>query len=361
MTLSSDTLRKTRVLVVEDSELMRNVLVEIITDSIDFRVVGQAATGYEAIRLVHELNPDIVTLDLQMPDLGGLGTLGYIMSETPRPVVIVSAYVSDRAAAPALQALEFGAVELVAKPAGDERRDVDVLGDRLLDALRAASEARVANLRMTDHRTRAVKPEAQVQSTAARSAIAIAASTGGPRALSEIIPNLPVGLPSAFLIVQHMPPGFTKPFAERLAMLSTVPVREANDGDVLQAGSVYLAPGGRHMSLQRTADGISIALTDGEAIWGVKPAGDVLFKAVAEHFGPASAGIVLTGMGRDGAEGLRAIREVGGWTAVQDLASSVVYGMPKFAAPHADDELSLDAMVKAITTNCMSIARKRRR
>lgn len=340
---------------------MRNLLVEIITDSMDFRVVGQAQTGYEAIKLVHELNPDIVTLDLQMPDLGGLGTLGYIMSETPRPVVVVSAYVSDRTAGPALQALEYGAVEIVSKPAGDQRRAVDILSNRLLDALRAASQAQVANLRVNNERTRAAKTDNYDESGVARSAIAIAASTGGPRALTEIIPQLPVGLPAAVLIVQHMPPGFTKPFAERLATLSTVPVMEADEGQIVQAGSVYIAPAGRHMSLKRTARGITIALTDGETIWGVKPAADVLFKAVAEHFGPASAGIVMTGMGRDGADGLRAIREVGGWTAVQNAASSVVYGMPKFAAQHADEELSLDEIAEAIATNSMNMARKRRR
>jgi two-component system chemotaxis response regulator CheB len=361
MTSSSDGLRKSRVLVVEDSELMRNLLVEIITDSIDFRVVGQAQTGYEAIKLVHELNPDIVTLDLQMPDLGGLGTLGYIMSETPRPVVIVSAYVSNRTAGPALQALEYGAVEIVSKPAGDQRRAVDILSNRLLDALRAASQAQVANLRVNNERTRTARSENHDESAVARSAIAIAASTGGPRALTEIIPQLPVGLPAAVLIVQHMPPGFTRPFAERLATLSSVPVMEAEEGQVIQAGSVYIAPAGRHMSLTRSANGVSIALMDGDTIWGVRPAADVLFKAVAEHFGPASAGIVLTGMGRDGADGLRAIREVGGWTAVQNAASSVVYGMPKFAAQHAVDELSLDEIAEAIATNSMNMARKRRR
>jgi two-component system, chemotaxis family, protein-glutamate methylesterase/glutaminase len=361
MTSSSDALRKTRVLVVEDSELMRNLLVEIITDSADFRVVGQAQTGYEAIKLVHELNPDIVTLDLQMPDLGGLGTLGYIMSETPRPVVVVSAYVSDRTAGPALQALEYGAVEIVSKPAGDQRRAVDILSNRLLEALRAASQAEIANLRVNNERTRTARPENHDESSVARSAITIAASTGGPRALTEIIPQLPVGLPAAVLIVQHMPPGFTKPFADRLATLSAVPVMEAEEGQVIQAGSVYIAPAGRHMSLKRLANGVAIALTDGDTLWGVRPAADVLFKAVAEHFGPASAGIVLTGMGRDGAEGLRAIREVGGWTAVQNAASSVVYGMPKFAAQHADEELSLDEIAEAIATNSMNMARKRRR
>ena len=175
------TARKTRVLVVDDSELMRNLLVEIITDSMDFRVCGQAATGYEAIRMLHELNPDVVTLDLQMPDLGGLEALGYIMSEAPRPVVVVSSHVADQTG-PALTALEYGAVEVVAKPAGDERRDVEILADRLMDALRAAAQARIANLRMHRPLARNIHASGNTISSdrmGARCAVAIAASTGG--------------------------------------------------------------------------------------------------------------------------------------------------------------------------------------
>jgi two-component system, chemotaxis family, protein-glutamate methylesterase/glutaminase len=355
-----DSLRKTRVLIVDDSELMRSVLADIITDSMDFRVIGQASTGYEAIRLVHELNPDVVTLDLEMPDLGGLDTLGYIMSEAPRPVIVVSAHVAGNTE-PALKALDYGALEIVPKPAGDARSDVDVLADRLLLALRAARSAHVGNLRVRRIPLLKHEPQPRITTDSARSAIAIAASTGGPRALAEIIPRLPVGLPSAFLIVQHMPPGFTAPFAERLAALSEVSVAEARDGELLRAGCAYLAPAGMHMALRRGPEGIVVALENGEPVWGVKPAADVLFRSLAEHYGPSSGGVVLTGMGRDGAAGLRAIRDVGGWTAVQDSASSVVYGMPKAAAEHAEDELPLDNMAHVLATNSMNIARKRRR
>lgn len=353
--------RKKRVLVADDSDLMRKLLSEIIDASVDFRVVGEARTGYEAIRLLHELNPDIITLDLQMPDLGGLDTLGYVMSEAPRPVIVVSSHVQEMTQ-PALQALEYGALDIVAKPAGDEARDVDVLGDRLMDALRAANAASVANLQAR-HPIVAARPRAPVSDApaAARSAVAIAASTGGPRALAEIVPRIPEGLPSAVLIVQHMPATFTRAFSERLAGLSTVPVKEAAEGDILRAGWVYIAPGGVHMSLQRGADGIAIALDPSEPIWGVRPAADILFCAVAKHFGPASMGVVLTGMGRDGADGLRAIHEVGGWTAVQDMASSVIYGMPKAAAQYANDEVSLDKVAEVVASRSLIIARKRRR
>jgi two-component system, chemotaxis family, protein-glutamate methylesterase/glutaminase len=354
-------LRKTRVLIVDDSELMRRLLSEIINHTMDFRVTAEATNGYEAIRLIHETDPDIVTLDLEMPGLGGLEALGYIMSESPRPVIVVSSHVSGKSEL-ALKALEYGAVEIVAKPAGDSRSDVEMLGDRLMDALRAARTARMTNLRMQRPALRRIAPQApRLSNATAPSAIGIAASTGGPRALTEIIPNLPVGLPSALLIVQHMPTGFTKPFAERLATLSEVPVTEARDGQIVQAGCVYIAPAGTHMALRRSGESIVTSLEDGDALWGVKPAADVLFKSIAEHFGPASAGVVLTGMGRDGAAGLRAIREVGGWTAVQDSASSVVYGMPKNASEHADEMLGLENIAGVIATHSLALARKRRR
>lgn len=195
----------------------------------------------------------------------------------------------------------------------------------------------------------------------ARCVIGIAASTGGPRALSEILPKLPVGLPSAFLIVQHMPAGFTKSFAERLAALSELPVAEARDGQVVRAGCAYIAPAGVHMALRPAQDGIVISLEEGEAVWGVKPAADVLFQSIADHYGPASGAVVLTGMGRDGASGLRAIRDAGGWTAVQDSSSSVIYGMPRHAAEHADEHYPLEKMAEAIAQNSLVIARKRRR
>ena len=181
-------------------------------------------------------------------------------------------------------------------------------------------------------------------SSHARCAIGIAASTGGPRALSEIVPRLPVGLPSAFLIVQHMPHGFTKPFAERLASISELPVSEAHDGQIVRPGCAYVAPAGVHMALRKTKEGVVIALNEDDALWGVRPAADVLFRSIAEHFGPASGGVVLTGMGRDGAEGLRMIRDRGGYAVVQDKTTSIVYGMPQaaLATAGADRVLPLD-------------------
>src|SRR5687768_10486255 len=357
--LSSDgwPARRARWLIVDDSDLMRSLLTEIIEESDDFKVAGAARNGLEAIRLLHELNPDIVTLDIEMPDLNGLETLGYIMSEAPRPVVIVSAH-TDAIAPSVIKAYDYGAIEIVAKPAGDNRRDADVLGKRLVEALNAAAGAQMRNL---SPRVAIRPPSARTwaQQGHARCAVAIAASTGGPRALTEIIPRLPADFPCAVLVVQHMPATFTGTFANRLAELSHLPVREAKHREIVEAGVVYIAPGGQHVTLKRQRDHIAIVLTDEDPLWGVRPAADLLLRDVARYFGPASMGLVLTGMGRDGAEGLRHIQEVGGWTAVQDEASAVIYGMPKYAAPYAAEHIPLSEIADLLAVTARRVCRRR--
>lgn len=340
---------RTRVLVVDDSTLWRQMLVEMIEATDEYDVIAQARTGLEAIRLMHEHEPDVITLDLEMPDLGGLDTLGYIMSEAPRPVVILSAH-SQAGAPQTLRALEYGAVDFVLKPGADGDREA--LRARLLVALGAARQARMSNLRlrMPDRRdpARPVRwSGARVGADAPPAALAIAASTGGPRALVDVVPRLPAGLHASVLVVQHMPAAFTAHLARRLDELSPLPVREAIDGELLRASQVYIAPGGVHLLCARRNGRIVAELRDSAPVWGVRPSADALFLSVASHFGPRSAGVVLTGMGRDGAEGLRAIREVGGWTGAQDRDTSVIYGMPRFAASHALEILPLDAVAPA--------------
>jgi two-component system chemotaxis response regulator CheB len=235
-----------------------------------------------------------------------------------------------------------------------------VLRERLLEALAAAAGAELRNLvpRGGPFATR-ITTRPQRDRASARCAVAIAASTGGPRALSEILPKLPGDLPCAVLVAQHMPSSFTGPFAERLDALSDLPVREAAEGETVLASTVYIAPGGKHLTLRRRADEIVIAISDADPVWGVRPAADVLFRDVARHFGPASGGVVLTGMGRDGADGLRHIQEVGGWTAVQDEASAVIYGMPRAAAPYAVEQVALLQMADLITANSLQVCRRR--
>lgn len=362
----SDANRPRTVLIVDDSELMRAILTDIVNSTDGFEVVAEAGTGYQAIRAVHECDPDIVMLDLEMPDLRGMDALGYIMSEVPRPVIIVTGQTSA-AADPVLRALDFGALDFVTKPHGDEARDVDVLRARLQNALGAAASASVGNLRV-----RRVRAAARARRRAERSAragcaeapaapcvIAIAASTGGPRALVEVVPRFAADLPAAVLIVQHMPGTFTRLFAERLDGLSALHVREAAGGETLRAGTVYVAPGGVHMSLRRDAGGISVELDRSEPVWGVRPAADILFGAVARHYGPHSSGVVLTGMGRDGAAGLRAIRDAGGWTAVQRVDSAVIPSMPRAAAPFAAEQLDLPEIAAAAHAHAATQAARR--
>lgn len=351
----SDARPRRTVLVADDSDLMRSLLVQYIGQIGGFDIAGEAATGYQVIRQVHETNPDIITLDLDMPDLNGLDALGYIMSEAPRPVVIVSSH-TQAMADPALSAMLQGAVEFVPKPVSQSAEEVHSFQRRLGAALNAAAMARI--LRLPDRLQRARERVEREQRTGtdrqARCAVAIAASTGGPRALSVIVPFLPADLPAAVFIVQHMPALFTAALAKRLQETSVIEVREAAHGDDVREGVVYLAPGGLHLELERGPDGPRIQLTDTPSVWGVRPAADVMFPAVARIFGPASTGVVLTGMGRDGAEGLRALREVGGCTIAQDEATSVIASMPRAAATHADIVLPLNDITSEIVTRTLA-------
>jgi two-component system chemotaxis response regulator CheB len=339
--------RRRSVLIADDSALLRQVVSDIIAQSGEFTVAGFAADGHEAIQMVHELQPDIVTMDVEMPGLDGLHALGYIMSEAPRPVIVLSALDAHHGASLALRALELGALDFVRKP---ERRDDDAaLAVPLLDALRAAATANLSDTRVLA-RPQLYPAAGAAPTSSAAIAVAIAASTGGPRALAEVIPALPADLEAAVLIVQHMPGGFTRGFAERLDSLSRLWVREAKDGERLVTGTVYVAPGGLHLGLAAARGGSALTVTDGPAVWGVRPAADPVFASVATLFGPRAIGVVLTGMGRDGAHGLRAIRRAGGHGVVQTPGSAVVPGMPTAAVAEAgaDDVVPLSEVAGAI-------------
>jgi two-component system, chemotaxis family, protein-glutamate methylesterase/glutaminase len=341
---------KPSVLVVDDSALMRRVISDLLTESNEFTVAGTARNGREAIARVHELDPDLVTLDIEMPELDGLQALGYIMSESPRPVVMLSAAETMDGRDATLRALELGAVDFVRKPSGPISLDLALVGERLLGALRAAREANLGGLKTMAPERRVVAPgPAERSAQTPVRAVAIAASTGGPRALTQVVPALPGSLDAAVLVVQHMPAGFTRSLAQRLDLLSPLTVREAESGEVVRAGHVYLAPGGRHMRVTRGLEP-TILLDDEPPVWGVRPAADPLFRSVAAAFGERAVGVVLTGMGRDGADGLRALRDAGGRGIVQDRESCIIYGMPKAAlqTAGADRIVPLDRVATAI-------------
>jgi two-component system, chemotaxis family, protein-glutamate methylesterase/glutaminase len=347
---STPTVPRRTVLVVDDSAFMRKLVADIVDSSPDFRVVGTARNGLDALRQIHALDPAVVTLDIEMPELDGLQTLGYIMSEAPRPVVILSA-AADAAGELTIRALELGAVDFVRKPSGPISLDIGRVRGRLLEALRASAHVNLRGVSVL------ARPRAVTSATAhgppdtgATRAIAFAASTGGPRALAEVIPALPPSLEAAVLIVQHMPRGFTRSLAQRLDGMSALPVSEARDGEPIVHGRVYVAPGGMHMRAVVGEGGPRIALDESAPVWGVRPSADPLFRSVARLFGPAAVGVVLTGMGRDGAEGLKVMRDAGAGAIVQDQATSVIFGMPQAALARAgaDRVLPLHAVAGAV-------------
>jgi two-component system chemotaxis response regulator CheB len=335
------------VLVVDDSAFMRRVVSELVDECTGFRTTATARDGTEALRLVRTLAPDVVTLDVAMPDMDGLQVLEAIMHESPRPVVVLSGLGEPGLA---LRALELGAVEFVPKPSGPISLDVVAVRERLHQALQAAAVADVSQLRATEARG-ATSVRASERHAFASRLVCVASSTGGPHALTQILPQLPRGLGAAVLIAQHMPPGFTESLARRLAARCALPVQEAVDGAAVLDEHVYIAPGGRHLRVARDAAGVPrLALDDGATRWGVRPSADILFASAANAFVASSVGVVLTGMGRDGAEGLRTLRAHGGGALVQSRETTVVPGMPDAALAHAgaDAVVPLAAMASAL-------------
>jgi two-component system chemotaxis response regulator CheB len=338
-----------RVLVVDDSAFMRFAITQQLNADPDLQVVGSASDGREALRLIPQFLPEVVTLDVEMPHLDGLSTLREIMKTFPRPVIMFSSLTKE-GAAETIQALMLGAVDFIAKP--DNRLDIRAAMAEMSAKIKVAARARVKPVSALAWSQAASLPVSQpdkpVRAYAGKTpVILIGASTGGPGALNEIIPALPASLASPVLIVQHMPAGFTRSLAERLNSISPLKVKEAEPGDPLLVGQILLAPGGFHLTLDEHD---RVALNQKPAVHGVRPAVDVTLNSLSRRFGKNVVAVILTGMGSDGTLGASILHSAGGQVIAEDESTCVVWGMPRSVveAGAADAVLPRSKIARAI-------------
>ena len=319
---------KIKVLVVDDSAVVRKIISEELSRETDIEVVGTAPDPFVARDKILRLKPDVITLDMEMPRMDGLTFLKKLMRYYPLPVIIVSS-LTPRSSSLAMEALENGAVEVLCKP-GDAY-SVGDMGIELKEKIRAAARTNLTRVAARSDSSHPPLPDvAPALSSATQKLIAIGASTGGTEALKQVLMGMPANSPG-ILIVQHMPPHFTRTFAERLNQLCQIEVREAKDGDSVLQGQALVAPGNFHMLLRRSGAKYYVTVKDGPRVHHQRPAVDVLFNSVAQYAGSNALGVLLTGMGADGAKGLLQMKEAGGRTIAQDEQSCVVFGMPKEA------------------------------
>jgi two-component system, chemotaxis family, protein-glutamate methylesterase/glutaminase len=325
---------KTRVVVVDDSALVRGLLSEIINRQDDMCCVGAAADPLLAREMIRNLNPDVITLDIEMPRMDGLDFLARLMRLRPMPVVMVST-LTERGAEVTLKALELGAVDFVGKPKIGVADGLRQLGQDITEKIRMAAKARVARLPHAAAAQTSSTPNsvAGLGRLSTEKIIFIGASTGGTEATRELLSQLPADCP-AVMITQHMPPGFTKSYATRLNGLCRIRVAEAQQGERILPGHAYIAPGGFHLSVARSGANYIAHVQDGEPVNRHKPSVEVLFESAARIVGCNALGVMLTGMGADGATAMRSMRDAGSWNVVQDEASCVVFGMPREAIAH---------------------------
>ncbi len=320
-----------RVLVVDDSALMRKLIPAILARDSAIEVVGTAMDGAFALKKVEELQPDVVTLDLEMPRLDGIETLRLIMRRAPLPVVLFSTHSKEGGYA-TFKALALGAVDFLAKPKDAAAGHLEKIADQLIAKIKVAKRAAGRKLPPAIVREDPVPAKKGTRvPLPPRRVIAIGISTGGPNALQYVLSQIPGDFHSTIVVVQHMPEGFTEMFAKRLDECSGLDVHEARSGDLLLAGRVLICPGNRHMMVRRMPRGDMVVLSDGPPVNGHRPSADVLFHSVAQEFGLTAVGVLMTGMGDDGAEGLGAIKAAGGMTIAQSEDTCVVSGMPRAA------------------------------
>lgn len=351
--------KKIRVIVVDDSALVRSLLAEIINRQRDMECIGTANDPLVAREMIREMNPDVITLDVEMPRMDGIDFLGRLMRLRPMPVVMIST-LTERGAEVTMKALELGAVDFVAKPRVGLASGLNELAAQIVDKIRVAAVARVHRVAAPAFAGSAGAPAPAPSSVllgrlSTEKIIAIGASTGGTEAIREVLVQMPPDSP-AIVITQHMPPGFTTSFAARLNTLCQITVKEAANGERILPGHAYIAPGGMQFHITRSGANYVAVVDDGPPVNRHKPSVEVLFKSVAAVAGRNAFGVMLTGMGGDGAVAMREMRDAGSYNYVQDEASCIVFGMPREAIAHgaADEVLPLNQIAGALVTRLRS-------
>ncbi len=343
-------MKSVRVLVVDDSALMRKLIPQMLAGDESIEVVGTAMDGSFCLKKIEELKPSVVTLDLEMPGMNGIDTLKEIMRKQPVPVIVFSSH-STEGASVTMKALGLGAFDFVTKPK-DASAHMAETARELIAKVKAAAECKLKPRMVLGTPPKATKVSAATGNPT--KVVAIGVSTGGPQAMEYLLPQLPGDFPGAIAVVQHMPDGFTDMFARRLDEICTLRVKEAQSGDLLQPGRVLICPGSRHMKVKRLPFGDVVILSDEPHVNGHRPSVDVLMRSVAEEFRANAVGVLMTGMGDDGAEGLGMIKKEGGMTIAQNEESCVVYGMPKAAIErgYAIRVVALDVMGSTLQAIC---------
>ena len=352
-------MEKVKVLVVDDSAFMRKAISMMLESDPEIEVIGMAHNGEEGLDMANRLKPDLITMDIEMPRMDGLTALKRLMSENPMPVMMISSLTTEGAEA-TLEALSLGAIDFIPKQLSYVALDIVKIKEELLAKVKHIGRhkprlcKRIFSAKSSDPKIKPIGDFGFGSNLGKKSKkfniVAIGTSTGGPPALQAIIPLLPKNLPVPVTIVQHMPAAFTKSLADRLDSISQISVKEAEDGEKLQAGQVYIAPGGKHMIIKNRISYHELVLSDEPANTLHRPAVDVMVKSVAEGYGSAVLGVILTGMGSDGLEGMRLVKQKGGAVFAQNEESCVVYGMPRAVVENqlADKVVPLDNMAREI-------------